>query len=116
MAPGKKSDMEQELAMQNLQKSLDDFKSAQFTVDFEINRKLDEMMRDLGRVVRGLYGDKDNDQLGLVQRQSRDEEQFNILDKRVAKLEKFNWKLGMIGVGGMLLIEILWNLFKTIFK
>ncbi len=115
MAP-KKPDVEQEQAIQNIQTSLDEFKRAQYNVDFEINRKLDEMMRDLARVVRGLYGDKDNDQLGLVQRQSKDEEQFKILDRRVAKLEKFNWKLGMIGVGGMLLIEILWNLFKTLFR
>lgn len=97
--------MDQDKAIRELSESFEDFKKTQLNVDADFKVKLD-------KILRGLYGDQDNDQAGLIARQSRDEEQFKILDRRVERLEKFQYKVGVFGIGGMMVIQILWNIFK----
>ncbi len=46
------------------------------------------MNEELKRLNRGLYGDKDNQTKGLIERQQDDEKRLLDLEKRVADIEK----------------------------
>jgi hypothetical protein len=71
----------------------------------QINRKLDEIANEIATVKRGVYGDRDNKVLGLIDRTTDAEARLDAVDKR-------QWKAAAI-IGGFLVgVEIVWNFFK----
>ncbi len=57
----------------------------QFGSQIEIMSSINEEMK---RISRGLYGDKDNQTKGLIERQREDEGRLADLERRIAEIEK----------------------------
>ena len=84
------------------------------------NQKLDYLIRrfevferdtreDLGKIKRACYGDPDNKQLGLIDRQIEDE-------KRIKSLEDHNKRMKWVGTGFFLALQSIgiavWEYFR----
>jgi hypothetical protein len=67
-----------------------------------------QMTKDVGSVVRGLYGDERNNQKGLIHAQQQDDLKFIAHSKRIHAIEKAQYKQFVwVGVGsGVLTIAI----------
>lgn len=70
--------------MKNLEDRIESIEK-QFGSQIEIMSSINEEMK---RISRGLYGDKDNQTKGLIDRQREDEERLANLEARIADIEK----------------------------
>ena len=90
-------------------KSFEEFKRTQYDYNAKFNTELQV-------IHRGLYGDERNEHVGLIQRQKNDDNKFISIDDRLVKIEKKQFKIGvLLAVGAsiiMVIVEFIKNLFK----
>lgn len=70
----------------------------------KIYSKLEGLEGSVETIRRGVYGDRDNNVLGLLQRQEIDEQERQNMNARIDNVEKKNWKISAVFglVGGFL--------------
>lgn len=66
----------------------------------------------LETIRRGVYGDAENNVLGLLQRQDIDELERKVMTEEIEAIKRINWKISAIfGVaGGTLMSTVIWIL------
>jgi hypothetical protein len=64
----------------------------------QLEKFANETKRDLSVIKRGVYGDPENKVKGLIERQDSDEE-------RIGKIEKRQWKIGVLMAGGVAMVD-----------
>lgn len=77
---------------------------------------VDKLSAEVSTIKRGLYGDKENNVIGLIARQESDEKRLTLLedDKKTSELKR-NWFIGiMVGLATALNTGI--HFFKELFK
>jgi DICT domain-containing protein len=99
----------EERKIDRLNRTLDEF----ITVQKQYNARNEA---DLGRVVRGLYGEEANGTKGLIHAQQQDHIKFQELDKRLLGVEQAQFKAFVwLGVGAAFLTVTI-NFVKSLFK
>lgn len=73
-----------------------------------ISAKIDHLTENVETIRRGVYGDKDNNVLGLIQRQEIDEQERKRMDGEINIIKNKNWKLSVLfGLAGSLAFWII---------
>lgn len=95
--------------LDGLVKSFAEFRTAQY----DFNSRTDKA---LGKISRGLYGDEDNDQEGVIDRLADQDKRLDNIHGRVKKVEGTQYKIGVwLAVGSALAIGI-FEYIKSIWK
>jgi hypothetical protein len=93
---------------------LDDIARQLSTMRTESQEFRHQVLNKLDNLNRGVYGDDQNGQAGLMQRQKADEVWRGDIDNRIEKVERKQWKfnatIGLITVG----LGAVWEFIKGI--
>lgn len=86
----------------------------------DLNEKLDthfkSIHQDMATIKRGIYGDEANQVKGLLTRQNEDDQKFEGINTRMGKLEKKQFKQGVVATAILVSVQLAWNSFKDYFK
>lgn len=66
-----------------------------------------EMRNDMATLKRGVYGDKENQVKGLLERQDADEKRMNGIDGKLEKVDRKLWKVGVLMGAGVAAIDFI---------
>jgi predicted AlkP superfamily phosphohydrolase/phosphomutase len=82
-----------------------------------MDNKLDQLASSVETIRRGVYGDKENNVLGLIERQEIDEKERKTMWEAITGIKNMNWKISAtFGLtGGGVLSLIIW-VFKELMK
>jgi hypothetical protein len=76
-----------------------------------IDEKLDNLINSVETVRRGVYGDPENNVMGLLQRQDIDEKERANIWQEIGKIKNVNWKysvfFGLVASGVVWVVNVL---------
>jgi hypothetical protein len=73
-----------------------------------IDEKLDNLINSVETVRRGVYGDPENNVMGLLQRQDIDEKERANIWQEIGKIKNVNWKYSVLfGIAGSIILWVL---------
>jgi hypothetical protein len=76
-------------------------------------QKVDEIKIEVDTIKRGIYGDQKNKVAGLIDRQDLDERRISAIE---GNQKRFFAVLGMIGVAVQVVLNLVWDYVKGMFK
>lgn len=82
----------------------------------KLDSNFNQFHSELATIKRGIYGDEANQVKGLLTRQNEDDERFEVVETRMSKMERKQFKQGVVATGLLVSIQLAWNTFKDFFR
>lgn len=74
--------------------------------------KFGHLDKEVATIKRGVYGDKDNDVPGLIDKQKDMQEELDIAKADIKDIHDTKRKVLWVGGGGLGVLEAIWHFFK----